>query len=83
MTDGVADDFFPEKQRLVELFEGAPIRDLRTPEGQPLRGVLHGITADPRDGAALAGWLQYQKRGSSDDRTLVLLYRHGPERGQR
>jgi hypothetical protein len=75
MTDGVSDDFHPESRRLVELFEGNPIADLKTADGGPVRGVLHGVAADPRDGEALAAWLQYEKRGSSDDRTLVVLLR--------
>jgi hypothetical protein len=75
LTDGVADDFFPEGQRLLELFDGDPIADLRAPEGGPLRGLFRGLVDDPRDGRALGEWLRYEKRGSSDDRTLVLLYR--------
>src|SRR5262249_36436136 len=50
MTDGVADDFFPEATRLVELFEGDPIADLKTADGAALRGILHGAVADPREG---------------------------------
>jgi hypothetical protein len=34
-----------------------------------------GILKDPRDGQALLDWMRYEKRGSSDDRTLVLMYR--------
>jgi len=81
MTDGVADDFFPEAQRLIDLFEGDPIADLKTPGDAPagpgVRGLCRGLLAAPGDGRALADWLQYEKRGSSDDRTLVLLYRQG------
>jgi len=76
MIDGVADDFFPAAQRLVHLFDGDPIPGLETPGGGPLRGVLLAAVGDPRGGQALAEWLQYEKRGSSDDRTLALLYRH-------
>jgi hypothetical protein len=80
MTDGVADDFFPEAKRLVEVFDGDPVAELRAVDGEPLRGLFHGVIAEPRDGAALADWLRYEKRGSSDDRTLVLFYRE-PESG--
>jgi Protein phosphatase 2C len=75
MTDGVADDFFPESKRLVELMDGDPIPDLKSAQCGPVRGLLHSVLADPREGEALAEWLQYEKRGSSDDRTLVLLHR--------
>jgi hypothetical protein len=75
MTDGVADDFFPEKTRLVQLFGANAVNGLTTPQGEPLPGILRGPTHDPLEGQALAEWLRYEKRGSSDDRTLVLLYR--------
>jgi hypothetical protein len=41
-----------------------------------VRGLFRGLLPAPGDGRALAEWLQYEKRGSSDDRTLVVLYRH-------
>jgi hypothetical protein len=75
MTDGVADDFFPEAQRLIDLFDGRPARDLKSADGGPVLGLLHEVTREPRDGQALLDWLRYEKKGSSDDRTLVLLYR--------
>ncbi len=78
MTDGVADDFFPEKTRLAELFGADAVEGLTGPQGGPLPGVLRGPARDPREGQALAEWLRYEKRGSSDDRTLVLLYRAEP-----
>jgi hypothetical protein len=78
MTDGVADDFFPESTRLIELFEGAPISELRTATGAPLAGVFQGVLLNPRGGQALVDWLRYEKRGSSDDRTLALLYLRPP-----
>lgn len=75
MSDGVSDDFFPEDTRLIELFVGDPIGEIRDSEGQPVKGVLHGVLreADPKD--ALLKWLKYEKKGSSDDRTLLLMYR--------
>jgi hypothetical protein len=78
LTDGVADDFFPESDRLIEMFEGAPISDLRTASGQPLHGLAHGVLREPRSGQALVDWLRYEKRGSSDDRTVAVFYRVPP-----
>jgi hypothetical protein len=78
MSDGVSDDFFPETKRLLELFNGNPIQELKTKKGEPVWGVMHkdkGIVKNPLDGKALLDWLRYEKRGSSDDRTLVLMYR--------
>lgn len=78
MCDGVSDDFFPEDKRLNELFIGNPISELKTKKGESVYGVMHkdhGLIKDPQDGKALLDWLRYEKRGSSDDRTLVLMYR--------
>jgi len=78
MCDGVSDDFFPEDKRLIDIFDGEPIPELKTRSGDKVWGLLHkdkGILADPKEGKALLDWLRYEKKGSSDDRTLVLLYR--------
>ena len=58
VSDGVSDDYFPEDKRLTEVFEAA----------MPL-------TQNADDaGAALLEWLGYEKKGSSDDRTIVLSW---------
>jgi hypothetical protein len=75
MCDGVADDFFPEGKRLVELFLGNPIPGLKTKDGGALLGLLRQALKEPREGMAVREWLEYEKRGSSDDRTLVAMYR--------
>ncbi|HYH69667.1 MAG TPA: PP2C family serine/threonine-protein phosphatase [Urbifossiella sp.] len=77
MSDGVSDDFYPEDKRLGELFTAGAIDGLAARDGGPLPG-LPAVAADPRGGAALCDWLRYEKRGSSDDRTLVLLHRSAP-----
>ncbi len=77
MSDGVADDFFPEDKRLIELFTGNPVRELKTKSGEPVYGVCRHALKNPRDGQALLDWIQYEQKGSSDDRTLVIMYRRG------
>jgi hypothetical protein len=76
MCDGVSDDFFPEDKRLIELFIGNPINGLRTRTGEPVWGVMRGAAVNT--GESLRDWLRYEKKGSSDDRTLVLMYRSDP-----
>ncbi|RYX81486.1 hypothetical protein EON83_23705 [bacterium] len=56
MSDGVSDDFFPEDTKLAELFAA----------------VLPVVTSAEDAGQSLISWLGYEKRGSSDDRTLVI-----------
>ena len=75
MSDGVSDDFFPEDKRLIELFVGDPIAGIRDACGQPVKGVMVGVLRDDDPKAALLSWLKYEKKGSSDDRTLMLMYR--------
>lgn len=74
MSDGVSDDFFPAEKRMVDLFTGRPIQLLTNKNGKPLDGVLHEIVKNPNNGNALREWLKYELKGSSDDRTLVLMY---------
>ncbi len=58
VSDGVSDDYFPEDKRLSEVFE-----------------VVTPLAKEADDaGAALLHWLGYEKKGSSDDRTLVLSW---------
>src|SRR5262249_548893 len=59
------DDFFPESQRLVELFTGDPIAGLTAAGGGDVRGVCHGGLAAPRGGPAPAGGRGYAPRGAS------------------
>jgi len=75
MCDGVADDFFPEKERLIDLFIGKPIPYIKDKDDKELYGVLRTVVKEPQPGEALKSWLRYEKKGSSDDRTLVLLYK--------
>jgi len=63
MTDGVADDFYPEETKLPILFKILEEKVLSNPE--PDKELLE--------------WLKYTKKGSSDDRTLVMLYNPHPE----
>ena len=62
VSDGVSDDYFPEDQRLVEVFDAV----------KPL-----AQNADDA-GAALLQWLGYEKKGSSDDRTIALSWPASP-----
>ena len=75
MCDGVSDDFFPEEKRLIELFIGNPISGILTKSEESVKGVMFDIVKKPRDGKALLDWLRYEKKASSDDRTLLLMHR--------
>lgn len=57
MTDGIADDYFPLKKRLNDFFDQTERAVLK--RFWPLRG--------------LKKWIRYEKVGSYDDRTLLLL----------
>lgn len=59
MTDGVSDDFFPENPRLGEIF----------------KALLPVLENEEDGGEKVLNWLGYEKKGSSDDRTLVLSWR--------
>lgn len=58
MTDGVADDFFPTDPAMLKLFESViPLFDKK--ENELKSSILE--------------WLKYERPGSFDDRTLVVL----------
>lgn len=78
MTDGVSDDFYPEDRRIGEVFQTTPMDGIRSREGNPLPGLMAAVAPDPRRGDALKDWLRYEKKGSSDDRTLVFMFRSRP-----
>lgn len=77
MSDGVSDDFFPENRRLVELLLGEDLPGMRHRDGGPMGGVMEAVTGGPEAAGALLKWLGYEKRGSSDDRTLMLFWEEG------
>jgi hypothetical protein len=75
MSDGVSDDFFPEEKRLSELLLGNDLSGMTSRDKQPVHGVLETLVAEEhRKDKLLVEWLRYNKRGSSDDRTLVLFW---------
>lgn len=58
MSDGVADDFIPYDQHLSVLFDN----------------IKQKVLAESQPEDALLAFLNYEKRGSFDDRTLTLIY---------
>jgi serine/threonine protein phosphatase PrpC len=66
MTDGVSDDFFPEEKRLGELFES----------------ILPQLRQSEDAGQTVLKWLGYEKKGSSDDRTLLVLWPQSSEKNR-
>jgi len=59
MTDGISDDYFPEEERIIDLFNNIDEKVLKTEE--------------PKD--SLSEWISYNKIDSYDDRTVVLFHR--------
>jgi serine/threonine protein phosphatase PrpC len=74
MTDGVSDDFFPEDQRIVELFTGRAIAGMTQSDESQVDGLAHTVITAEKPDEALLDWLKYSKKGSSDDRTIVLFF---------
>jgi hypothetical protein len=59
MTDGVADDFFPAETVMPKM----------------LAHVYNELIGSEKPDEELLNWLSYERRGSFDDRTLVVLHR--------
>ena len=75
MSDGVSDDFFPEDQRIIELFTGEAIAGMVGIDDNVVNGVAKTIFTTQNPDKVLLEWMKYEKKGSSDDRTLVLAFR--------
>lgn len=77
MTDGVSDEFFPEEFRLVDLFTSHQLEHLLDEHGMPQAGLFsHRIRSQllsSSGGTYLSQWLNFEKRQSFDDRSLLLL----------
>jgi serine/threonine protein phosphatase PrpC len=58
MTDGVADDFFPEEKMMPEMFRAIQDKFADTKQGLD---------------TSLLDWLGYERRGSFDDRTIAII----------
>lgn len=76
MTDGVSEDFYPEEEYIGAMLLGEGLPGMTSRNGRPLEGVLKSVVRQTPDrlGEALLEWLRYEKRGSFDDRTLVLFW---------
>ena len=74
-SDGIEDPFFPLARKAKDIFR--QLRDGVTealPDFQ--KQVPHGpILGSPDAAARLATWLQFEKKGENDDRTVVVLHR--------
>lgn len=74
MTDGVSDDFFPEEKRMIDLFVGHALPGMTGRDGGAVEGVLSSVVPSDTPGEALREWIEYERKGSSDDRTLLLTW---------
>ena len=75
MTDGISDDFFPEDQRIEELFIKDEIADMYTTQGQYQNGLVKDVMYEQDPLNKLQQWIKYEKKQSHDDRTIVFLFK--------
>ncbi len=77
-TDGIEDPFFPIAKMAGDLFRqlyagvSEPLKDFKTQPPQP------PILPQESAAGALGQWLEFEKRGENDDRTVLLLHRRPP-----
>jgi serine/threonine protein phosphatase PrpC len=76
MTDGVADDYFPNQPEILNLYRDLIKEKIIKPAEllHPESSINAGLDT-PQPWEALRTWLDsYEVKGSFDDRTLVVLY---------
>ncbi|GDY19002.1 hypothetical protein LBMAG56_03470 [Verrucomicrobiota bacterium] len=77
-TDGLEDPFFPIAKKAGDLFRqlyagvSEPLKDFKAQPPQP------PILPQESAAGALGQWLEFEKRGENDDRTVLLLHRRPP-----
>jgi serine/threonine protein phosphatase PrpC len=76
-TDGIEDPFFPIHRTVDDIYSQLldgykePIKDVTYPAGNEPASIIR--SKEP--GAELLKWLNFEKRGENDDRTIALIYR--------
>ncbi len=74
-SDGIEDPFYPIDKRALEIFQQwysgvqKPLKDFKD---QPLQPA---VMEQEAAAWALAQWLEFEKRGENDDRTVLLMHR--------
>lgn len=74
-SDGIEDPFYPIDKKAGDIFRqwyagvAEPLKDFKTQPPQP------ALVAQEAASWALAQWLEFEKRGENDDRTVLLLHR--------
>lgn len=75
-SDGIEDPFYPIDKRSLDIFKqwrcgvDKPMTGFKSQPGQA--PVFDQEAAAP----ALAQWLEFEKRGENDDRTILVMHRH-------
>lgn len=74
-SDGIEDPFYPIDKKALDIF-----RQWHTGVSEPLDGFKSQPTQEAMFGeeaaaGELARWLEFEKRGENDDRTVMLLHR--------
>lgn len=75
-SDGIEDPFYPIEKRALDIFRqwssgvDAPLDGFKTQTIQP------AVFEQEAAAWALAHWLEFEKRGENDDRTIMVMHRH-------
>jgi hypothetical protein len=76
MTDGVADDYFPNDPGMLRLYEDLVKQEIITPAANSDQAARPEIEQPISAEEKFRRWLDsYYVKGSFDDRTLVVLFR--------
>jgi serine/threonine protein phosphatase PrpC len=77
-SDGIEDAFYPIEKKSLDIYRqwmngvDEPLEHFKSQAKQP------AVFDQEAAGWALAQWLEFEKRGENDDRTLLLMHRRPP-----
>ena len=75
-SDGIEDPFYPIEKKSDDIFRQWHVGVEKPIDGFKIQPKQESIFAREAAAGALAEWLEFEKRGENDDRTILVMHRH-------
>lgn len=75
-SDGIEDPFYPIDKKSDDIFRQWHVGVEEPIDGFKIQPRQESIFAREAAAGALAEWLEFEKRGENDDRTILVMHRH-------
>ncbi len=75
-SDGIEDPFYPIDKKADDIFRQWHVGVDDPLDGFKVQPKQEAVFAEEAAAGALAHWLEFEKRGENDDRTILVMHRH-------